>query len=225
MTGQGAFVPRRKKIQDRFGLLLLLLIGSFIVLGFATNTWARVLAAVLQFAALGVAFLATELRREHRWLALAAAIGALAIVLKMPGGDAAHGSAELASIVLFLAILVAVLDRVLRHRRVTIQTLFGAVCAYFVIGLIFSSIYGLLDAFDSESVFGEAVAPSVYSYFSFTTLTTAGFGDFVAVSDLGRRVVAIEAVMGPVFLATMLARLVSLYKTAPGDDGGTREVA
>jgi hypothetical protein len=52
----------------------------------------------------------------------------------------------------------------------------------------------------------------VYSYFSFTSLTTVGFGDYTAKTDLGRRVVVIEAVIGQVFIATTLARLVSLYK-------------
>ena len=114
---------------------------------------------------------------------------------------------------------MAVLERVLRHRAVSIQTLYGAVCAYFLIGLIFSSVYAVLDAFGRDPVFGEAVSNSVYSYFSFTTLTTVGFGDYTAQTSLARRLVVIEAVMGQVFIATTLARLVSLYKSAPRPSG------
>jgi hypothetical protein len=65
-------------------------------------------------------------------------------------------------------------------------------------------------------VFGDTVDESVFSYFSFTTLTTVGFGDYTAMTDLARRIAVIEAVLGQVFIATTLARLVSLYKS-----GGT----
>ena len=118
------------------------------------------------------------------------------------------------------AVLVAVLDRVLRHRRVTIQTLLGAVCAYFLIGLVFANVYGLLDAVGNQPLFGTQQPRSVYSYFSFVTLTTVGFGDYTAKTDLGRRIVVIEAVFGTVFLATTLARLVSLFSGPEGSATG-----
>jgi hypothetical protein len=87
------------------------------------------------------------------------------------------------------------------------------VCAYFLIGLMFSSVFGALNDFSTTPVFGEPVDRSVYSYFSFTTLTTLGYGDFTLVTDLARRLAMIEAVIGQVFIATTLARLVSLYKS------------
>jgi len=206
-------LERREEVRDRFGLLLLLLVGAFVALGFGDRAAARVIAGLLQVAALIVAFLATGVRRQHGWLAAVAALGVLAAVLSGFAGDASRGIGSRASIVVVVAILVAVLDRVLRHRRVTIQTLFGAVCGYFLLGLMFGSIYSALDQLGPDAVFGEPVVSSVYSYFSFTTLTTVGFGDYTAQTDVARRIVAIEAVFGQVFLATTLARLVSLYKS------------
>ena len=205
---------RRERAQDRFGLLLLLLVGSFVVLGFAEHTWALVLAAALQFAALALGFLATSLRQDHPWLGLFALIALVAMVLIAVDGETANGLGAIGGVVVLGALLVAVLDRVLRHKRVTMQTLFGALCAYFLIGLMFSAVYAALNDFGDAPVFAEPVNESVFSYFSFTTLTTVGFGDFTAATDLARRIAMIEAVTGQVFIATTLARLVSLYRAA-----------
>jgi hypothetical protein len=194
-------------------MLLLLLVASFIALGF-DETWMRAIAVVLQFAAIAYAFAASAVREHHRWLGLAAVGAAVAVVLLTIEGDAASGIAEILGVVVLAALLVAVLDRVLQHDRVTVQTLLGAVCAYFLIGLMFSSVYAAMDDLGDAALFGEEVRRSVYSYFSFTTLTTIGFGDFTSASDLGRRVAMIEGVLGQVFIATTLARLVSMYKSA-----------
>jgi hypothetical protein len=212
---------RREQARDRFGALLLLLICSFIMLGFADRTWARVLAGALQIAALTFGFLATSLRRDHRWLGLFALLGVVALALTLIEGDIPSGVGQLAGVVVLGALLVAILDRVLHHDHVTMQTLYGAVCAYFLIGLMFSAAYGAMNDFSSSPVFGEPVARSVFSYFSFTTLTTVGYGDYTLVTDLGRRVAVIEAVTGQVFIATTLARLVSMYKSGGRNAAGS----
>ncbi len=207
---------RRQQAEDRFGVLLVLLVGSFVALGFSEERWMRVIALGLQLAALVVGFLATGLRRDHKWLGSFALVGVVATVLVAIEGDTVNGIGEIAGVIVLGALLVALLDRVLRHEHVTIQTLFGAVCAYFLIGLMFSGVYGALNDLGSAALFGETVDRSVFSYFSFTTLTTVGFGDYTAATDVGRRIAVIEAVLGQVFLATTVARLVSLYKS-----GGT----
>jgi Ion channel len=204
---------RREQARDRFGVLLLLLVGSFVALGFADERWMRAVAVLLQIGALAVGFLATTLGRDHHWLGLFALVGTAAIVLVAMSGDTASGIGEIAGVVVLAALLVAVLDRVLHHEQVSVQTLFGAVCAYFLIGLMFSAVYGALNDFSNTPVFGEPVDRSVFSYFSFTTLTTVGYGDFTAVTDIARRIAMIEAVLGQVFIATTLARLVSMYKS------------
>ena len=210
---------RRQQAQDRFGVLLLLLVGSFIALGFSDNTWARVVAGVLQLTALAVGFLASGLRQRYRRLGVIGLVGIVSIVLTAVAGDTATGISQIGGVVVLATLLVGVLDRVLHHEEVTVQTLFGAVCAYFLIGLMFSAVYGALNDLGNSPVFGEPVNRSVFSYFSFTTLTTVGYGDFTAVTDIGRRIAMIEAVIGQVFIATTLARLVSMYKARGRESG------
>jgi hypothetical protein len=208
---------RREQARDRFGLLLVLLVGSFVALGFADQPWARVVAGTLQLAALVVGFLSTGLARDYPWLGLVAVVGIAALVLAAGSADEPNAWAEIGSIAVLLVIGFGVLRRVLRHTHVTMQTLYGAMCAYFLIGLIFGSLYGAMNDFSTDSIFGVPVDWSVYSYFSFTTLTTVGYGDYTLQTDLARRIAMIEAVGGQLFIATTLARLVSLYRS--GNEG------
>ncbi|HET6795174.1 MAG TPA: ion channel [Acidimicrobiales bacterium] len=210
-----------QRVHDRFGLLLVLLAAVFITLGLGSGGWQRVLTAVFQTAALAVAFLATGVVTSRLGLALLALAGLASAVLtsQTPGQSVAYGVSSLLGCTVVLAMLVSVLMRVLRHRRVTIQTLFGALCAYVLIGFLFAGIYGVFSGFGSQPLFGQSVPRSVYSYFSFVTLTTVGFGDYTVHVEIARRFVAMEAVLGQVFIATTLARLVALYKASsdPGE--------
>jgi len=219
----GAWRRDESRVHERFGLLLILLAGSFVALGFAQNTWARVLASILQTMALVVAVLTTRPGQDHRWLGLCGLWGAGVVLLEAATSDLSTGLGEIGAIVLLFVILLAVLHRVLHHSTVTLQTLYGAVCAYFLIGLMFGSLYAAMDAFGNQPIFGEPVSPSVYSYFSFVTMTTVGFGDYTVKTDLARRIVVIEAVLGQIFIATTLARLVSLYKSTPRPATGAGE--
>ena len=117
-------------------------------------------------------------------------------------------------LVVLLAAFPLVLIRAFQHRRVTVNTVCATLAAYLLIGLIFTTVYRICGQvappfFTPNPNLGTA-SPGDYSYFSFITLTTVGFGDFTAGSDATRALVMIEAVIGQVFLVTMLARVVGL---------------
>lgn len=203
--------------RDRFGLLLLLIVTAFLLLGFPGVAWARALSGAVQVAAITVASVFSGAARSRLLAAGLVALGAVAMGCSSASTTATtlYGVGSVLAAVTILAIISIVGRRVLRHGEVTIQTLFGATSAYLLIGLFYASVFGAVDAFSTHRLFGEPVAHSVYSYFSFTTLTTLGFGDYAAKSDIGRRIVAVEAMTGQIFLGTALARLVALYRRVP----------
>lgn len=121
----------------------------------------------------------------------------------------------------FMSICAAsILYHVVLGARVTIETLRGVICAYFLVAFIFAYIYLLME-YISPSTFlirGEVlpILPqtrffSDMLYFSFITLLTVGFGDIVAIKEWGQTAVVLEGLIGQFYIAILVARLVSVY--------------
>ena len=97
---------------------------------------------------------------------------------------------------------------------VTLQSIYGAVSAYLILGLMFAVFYSAMFHFGGDQFFagGRPGTSQTFQYFSFTTLTTLGYGDFTAAQSGGQAVAVIEALSGQVFLATLVARLVASFR-------------
>ena len=126
----------------------------------------------------------------------------------------ARGSVSVWTGILLLATVVIILDGVLKLDTVTVQSIYAALSAYMLIGLMFAAFFGAIDGLGGGDFFvnGEPANIRTFQYFSFTTLTTLGYGDFTAGGSFGRAVAVLEALTGQVFLATLVARLVSAYR-------------
>jgi hypothetical protein len=113
------------------------------------------------------------------------------------------------------------ISRVLRHRRVSYETVLGALCAYVLIGLLFAFLYLAVNELRGEPFFaqqGEHVQGE-YLYFSFVALTTLGFGDLSPSVGLPQALTVLEALIGQIFLVTLVTRLVTLWvRQSRGDD-------
>jgi Ion channel len=117
---------------------------------------------------------------------------------------------------------LVVLRRVLSQSVVTFETLFGALAVYLLMAIAFNYLFLEMQRFGPGDFFGAQESTSSFMYFSLVTITTVGYGDLTAVSDLGRFLATSEAIIGQVFLVTIVARLVSLYSRPPtGPDGVT----
>jgi hypothetical protein len=136
-------------------------------------------------------------------------------------GDTGSGIADLWTALVLLAAAVMIVRRVLAFGTVTLQSIYGAISAYLVLGFMFAAVFAAIYHFSGDTFFvsGEQANTQTFQYFSYTTLTTLGYGDFTAYANSGRAVAVLEALTGQVFLATLVARLVAAFRS-PADRQG-----
>jgi hypothetical protein len=123
----------------------------------------------------------------------------------------------------FALITVVILRHILRVQEVTFDTILGAICAYLVLGMVWTMAYSLIELFTPGSFLhgGESVAlgfsgsegpvVSNFIYYSFVTLTTLGYGDITPNSSPAAALSSLEAVTGQLYLAILIARFVGMY--------------
>jgi len=124
----------------------------------------------------------------------------------------------------FLGFLIwRILRDIFSGQRISSEQIFGAVCAYLLIGFLFASIYGFIALVDpnafalSDALEDELAVKSgerglgVLTYFSFVTMSTLGYGDVSPVSSAARSFAWIQAVLGQLYLAITIAALVGAH--------------
>jgi Ion channel len=205
----------------RYGLLLAVIVAVYLLSAFTTAGWVKT-AQVILF--LDVALIAVRTSRIRRRIKIGVFIGvagasavAMILTLAVPDGRAA-GVAYLWMALVLMCAAGLVLYRVLASGHdVTLQSIFAAISAYMIMGLMFAALYAAISKFDGGIFFADGNAGNIktFQYFSFTTLTTLGYGDFTAATSGGRALAVMEALFGQIFLATLVARLVSAYRGSP----------
>lgn len=198
----------------RYGFVLLMLAAAMIVAIVAPPTaWGSFLSILLQLAAVSAALSRAGVSR--RLLGVAVAMGAVALVSgiadRLLGGRYALGVSELAAAALLALVPVAIVAEFRRDLNVTVQSVTAAVCIYLVFGMVFASLAYAVSAFSGAPYFaGKPTANgSDYLYFSYITLATIGYGDYVPALSAGRALSVLEALMGQLYLVTVVALLVA----------------
>lgn len=128
-----------------------------------------------------------------------------------PGIAVLNGSLTVASYSIFAGLILA---RVFRAGRITIHRIVGAVAVYLLIGMVWSQAYRIVTILRPDALGGAVVAGSppdeaTLLYFSFVTLTTVGYGDITPIHPAARSLAMAESLTGQLFLAILIARLVS----------------
>jgi len=113
------------------------------------------------------------------------------------------------TIALIIAAPGVILYRIFRHPVINVETILGAIDAYLLLGIAFAAVYRMLDTVDSHFFTQGAASGVKYLYFSFVVITTLGFGDLTPRTDIGRVIVSLEALLGQIFLVTVVAVLVA----------------
>ena len=212
---------------DRFGLLLVVTVGAIVVMSLFNlqpeegGGDAYVGNAVVTFFTGAMAMLAARASGvSRRWRLIVDVVVVVTVVTALLAlgvsllSDELDGSASGPAVLWLLVMVMApvvVIRRILRHSRVTLATLLGAISAYLLIAIAFTFLYLSVDAVESTDFFGQYEPSTSYMYFSLTTVATLGYGDLTAVSEVGRFLSVTEAVMGQVYLVTLVAYLVGLY--------------
>ena len=210
--------PEGRPATYRYGGVLLVTFALLVFEVVAPNEdWARAVSVGLEGVALVIVVATSRVRwRVRRWRALVVAAVAVAVVICIAAGALSAGAVFLLAGLLAASIPAALLRglvRLIRDHGVTVQAVAGALAIYLLVGLLFAWAIGFVSAVDSAPYFAQAkdVPDGTRVYFSFTVLTTTGFGDYTAATSVGRALAVVEMLVGQIYLVTVIGLLVGNF--------------
>ena len=205
-------------LQQRCFLLFIALLTLLIAIPFLSETaLGRELIGLLNFIVLVTAVAAVE--RSGLSLVIACLLGLPTLVfqiLALQSGSAGHFALSWGLGAAFYAFtLVHLLHYVLRRDMMTADKLYGAVAAYIMVAIMWAFLYGVLQYFYPGAYAHHGIPKTLdlseLIFFSFTALTTAGFGDITPVLIQSRFLTILEMVTGVMYVAILIARLTGVY--------------
>jgi hypothetical protein len=168
---------------DSYGLVLLLILVTYALSASITAAWAVSLVLFVQIATIWVTLQASQARRHLRQVtgAILVVTAIVAILNLFIARDVADGVMAVISGLLYVVAPVIIIRRLVLRRTVDTQTVLGAIAAYLMAGMAFAFAYRALGAWQAGPFFGSQGEGSfpLYLFFSFTTLTTTGYGNLV----------------------------------------------
>jgi hypothetical protein len=217
-TGKpGGTAALRERRPGHYGMLLGSILAAFAIQGVATPAvWEQVLVAVLLVITM---LLALWIAKVEPWLFRAAILVLLALLIvsiaEAIAGASDNAATRITNAVLVAlappAIIVGVIRSLREKQAVTVEAVLGVLCVYILLGMFFAALYGTIDHLGSGSFFAQGTKATVSNclYFSFTTLTTVGYGDLTASSNLGHTLSVCEALVGQIYLVTVVSVIVA----------------
>lgn len=203
--------------RERFGLLLGAIILAFAFEGIASpNEWQEVVISGLLGATLLLALWAAEVRPLVLRLGAVIVVGLFILsIIEAVNGNPSGGALRIANAALVLLappVIIAGIVRILRATQtVTLEAVFGVLSVYILFGMFFGFVFGSIDRFGGNPFFagGQPATVAHCLYYSFTTLTTVGYGDLTARTNLGHTLSVSEALLGQIYLVTIVSLIVA----------------
>jgi hypothetical protein len=215
-----------ERIANAFGLVLLLVVATYVLASLtAYKGWTAVLTTTLASTAAVVAFASAGARPRLVRVAAGLALAAIVLAVIAAAADSPHllGASAFVQVALLLVATGFVLHAVVTESAVGFRTILGAISVYMILGLLFTFLYAAIDRVQDGAFFsgGASASGGNAIFFSFTTLTTTGFGDLVPAGQPGRMFAGLEMLIGQIFLVTLVAGLVSLWRPSTRARSGT----
>ena len=202
----------------RYGVLfVLMLVLVVFVVAAPSADWSRAVTLAIEGAALVVAVATMRERKEvRRRNALLVGVVMIALTLGVATGVVPQSLTAAINSVVVAAIPVVIIRgvvRLMRQRGVTVQAVAGALAIYLALGLVFASVIGFITHVSSTPYFAQHTNGTEGDrvYFSFTVLTTTGFGDFSAATPAGHALAVIEMLAGQLYVVTVIGLLIGNF--------------
>jgi hypothetical protein len=205
---------RRMRATHSYGVVLALIIASFLFAAVAPDgDWTASVLLLLYSATLVTALWTSGRARVDSRVSsgLAVLAGAVAAAQLLSDRTWLAGAVALLTGLLIAATITVVALGVTDQGVVNAQSVQGAICVYLLLGLLFVFVYGAVAVLGGGPFFAQGMdgSRSERVYFSVVTLATLGYGDYTPAGDLGRTLAVVEALLGQLYLVTVVALLVS----------------
>ena len=230
LRGKERWLDGADRIADAYGLVLLLVLATIVLSSLLPGTgWGAFLTVVSCNLTALVALTTSKapMPRVKRALGVVIAASFLAALSALLDVNWMLALAYSASVILLAGAMATVLISVVTVQHVDSRTLLGAVSVYTSMGILFTFAFKAIDRFQPGPFFGSETAEQTgdFVFFSYTTLTTTGYGNLVPAEQPGKLFALLEMLTGQIFLVTLVAGLVTLWRPPRrlGRGGGGNE--
>lgn len=203
---------------ERYGLALILILASMVfIMATPDGKWANVFSLNLQAFALFASTRAAQPRMALR-VTVGVIIGLAIFAAWTQAAFTDSVNDDFVRLSTFSLVVIATpvigwgLVRQVKERgRITTHTMMGVLCIYLLMCLAFAAAFGAIAALSGDPFFQQGTGDGTtnnYLYYSITTITTVGMGDFSPATNLGRSLTAAEALIGQIYVITVVAVIV-----------------
>jgi hypothetical protein len=201
--------------QYRYGAVFILILTTVVFLIVAPDgNVSRAIGFAISGAALLVAIVTSRERNViRRRRVLGAAVTIIVVTILTAAGSMPKSITQGISAAMALAVPLTLgggLLRLVRERGATPQAVAGGLAIYLLLGLLFASVIGFVAGISSAHYFAQTAQDTTSQrvYYSFTVLTTTGFGDFTAAQGVGRAIAVVEMLICQIYLVTVISILI-----------------